>query len=278
MDVSIIGKNISTLRREKGIKQEELARVVGVSAQAVSKWERGGAPDCELLPMIADYFGVSIDSLFDRTFFDSADLRFALQTQISSTPEKERFDVAFEYCWEIEKALFGLSRDNLTLKEATRMLSENERLKSALMTDLGYTQMGLEEWCEYFLLVPDIKDSDKALFDGIDYVSFFADIADRDVFEALCLLYRRDSRKSFTVELLTKALGISESRAEEVLGVISKYRLVEKSVLELDEDKVIYNFKPTQTFVALLIFAHEMISPRRRGSYLQNARKKPYLN
>ena len=106
MDVAIIGRNIASLRKVRGIKQEELARFVGVSTQAVSKWENGGAPDCELLPIIADYFGVSIDRLFDRDFFDSKDVYKALQSQISNTPESERFEVAFEYCWNIEKALF----------------------------------------------------------------------------------------------------------------------------------------------------------------------------
>ena len=64
MNTSSIGKNISELRRKKGATQEELAKDVGVSAQAVSKWENGGVPDTELLPQIAKYFGVSIDSLF----------------------------------------------------------------------------------------------------------------------------------------------------------------------------------------------------------------------
>lgn len=61
-----IGLNILALRRKKGITQEELAKYVGVSAQAVSKWENGGVPDTELLPKIADYFEISIDKLFDR--------------------------------------------------------------------------------------------------------------------------------------------------------------------------------------------------------------------
>lgn len=64
--MSNLGLNILTLRRKKGITQEELAKYVGISAQAVSKWENGGVPDTELLPKIADYFEISIDKLFDR--------------------------------------------------------------------------------------------------------------------------------------------------------------------------------------------------------------------
>lgn len=60
-----IGNQIKTLRLEKKAKQEELAEYLGVSAQAVSKWETGAStPDITLLPSIATYFGVSIDELF----------------------------------------------------------------------------------------------------------------------------------------------------------------------------------------------------------------------
>ena len=55
MDIMTIGKNIAELRKAKGVKQDELARFVGITAQAVSKWENGGVPDTELLPQIADF-------------------------------------------------------------------------------------------------------------------------------------------------------------------------------------------------------------------------------
>ncbi len=62
---SNIGNVIQQLRHRHGVGQAELAESLGVSAQAVSKWETGKAnPDLFLLPGLADYFGVSIDSLF----------------------------------------------------------------------------------------------------------------------------------------------------------------------------------------------------------------------
>ena len=60
-----IGKTVRELRRRDGRTQEDLAQALGVSPQAVSRWEQGGAyPDMELIPSIANYFGVSIDELF----------------------------------------------------------------------------------------------------------------------------------------------------------------------------------------------------------------------
>lgn len=59
-----IGNNIALLRKQKGITQEELANELGVSAQAVSKWENNSScPDVSLLTSIADYFGITVDAL-----------------------------------------------------------------------------------------------------------------------------------------------------------------------------------------------------------------------
>ena len=59
-----LGKRIATLRKERGLTQEQLAEKVGVSAQAVSKWENDiSCPDITLLPLLADLFGVSVDEL-----------------------------------------------------------------------------------------------------------------------------------------------------------------------------------------------------------------------
>ena len=59
-----LGKRIAMLRKEKGLTQEQLAEKVGVSAQAVSKWENDiSCPDITLLPLLADLFGVSVDEL-----------------------------------------------------------------------------------------------------------------------------------------------------------------------------------------------------------------------
>ncbi len=60
-----IGKKIRELRQQMGRTQTEIAEVFGVSPQAVSRWENGTVyPDMELIPSIANYFGVTIDSLF----------------------------------------------------------------------------------------------------------------------------------------------------------------------------------------------------------------------
>ena len=60
-----MGKEIHRLRNSRGITQEALAEALNVTAQTVSKWERGTCmPDVQMLPEIAIYFGITIDQLF----------------------------------------------------------------------------------------------------------------------------------------------------------------------------------------------------------------------
>ena len=61
-----IGQNIAHYRKEKGITQEQLSELCGVSPQAVSKWENDiSCPDITLLKPLARIFSISVDELLD---------------------------------------------------------------------------------------------------------------------------------------------------------------------------------------------------------------------
>lgn len=61
----ILGENIRQFRKTMNLTQEELADKLGVSFQAVSKWENAqSAPDISLLPLLAEIFRCTIDDLF----------------------------------------------------------------------------------------------------------------------------------------------------------------------------------------------------------------------
>ena len=65
---SYLGQNIRRLRIERKLSQSKLAEMLGISPQAVSKWERGNAlPDIDLLIPLADVFSLTLDELFKRS-------------------------------------------------------------------------------------------------------------------------------------------------------------------------------------------------------------------
>ena len=63
----VLAANILKYRKKSGLSQEEFANKLGVTFQAVSKWENAkAAPDITFLPIMADIFGCYIDELFSR--------------------------------------------------------------------------------------------------------------------------------------------------------------------------------------------------------------------
>ena len=130
--MSIIGKQIKKYRMAKGITQEQLGQLVGVTTQAVSKWERGGTPDAELLPALAQVLSVSIDNLFGR---EEENLTSNLARQICTLPNKDAYRLAFSICWAIE---MGLTQDISMLDDFLNKFTEY----SAITTNS--TRSGLE--------------------------------------------------------------------------------------------------------------------------------------
>lgn len=64
--MELIGTKIQVLRKNKNMTQSQLAEVLSVSSQSVSKWENNlSVPDISLLPIIARYFGITMDELFN---------------------------------------------------------------------------------------------------------------------------------------------------------------------------------------------------------------------
>jgi transcriptional regulator with XRE-family HTH domain len=79
-----IGTRIAENRKRKGLTQDELAEYMGVSSQAVSKWENDmSCPDITLLPKLADYFNMSVDELLRGAT--------SVQAQVVAKEERKEF-------------------------------------------------------------------------------------------------------------------------------------------------------------------------------------------
>ena len=273
MGIESIGNIIAKLRKEKGATQEELAKHTQVSTQAVSKWENGGVPDTELLPKIADFFGVSIDTLFGRNITDYSDIENALAKKIAETKPEERFNTAFELCWVMQK----ITSEGQTIKDIQKEVGDKQQFYSTIFNDDGFTLMGLSRRLPYYLLVPECKDKNLAFFEGIDYVPFFKDFSDKNVFDAMILLNKREN-KGFTPNLLMKNLKIESEKAIEIIKILQKYKLINVTQIEMDDSiQEIYTYNATPSFVAFLIFAREMIDRPGSWNYYCGGRNKPYL-
>lgn len=139
-----IGEKIKQLRQRDGRKQEDLANALGVSPQAISRWEaNGGYPDMELIPAIANYFNISIDELFGYS--------------------KDRGDKLKAILSKADKAI-GENGDLTECVEMLRAAIEEFPSEPKLYMNLGFA-LDLLGWKKYGARSYTRKDSDYAYED-----------------------------------------------------------------------------------------------------------------
>lgn len=133
-----IGSKIHELRKAKCVTQETLATALGITGQAVSRWEAGGSyPDMEVIPAIANYFGISIDELFG--YKSNRDVKIdAVIEKVNSYHIRSRGDDEW-----VDECL-GIIREGLA------EFPQNERLIITLaetMSEAGWRRH--KEWVYY---------------------------------------------------------------------------------------------------------------------------------
>ena len=124
------GENLKKLRKSKKLTQESLAEFLGMSFQAVSKWERGETyPDITMLPVIASFFGVTVDSLL------GTDL-------IAREAKIKEYGDSYSRLWNERK--IGVARD--MLKQATVEFPGNYDLMAKYFNALIHAEYS-DEYC-----------------------------------------------------------------------------------------------------------------------------------
>ncbi len=220
-----IGEKIAELRRKNGMTQEELASLLGISAQSVSKWETGATmPDILLLPVLADVFGVRIDALFGKNAQDvvclSAD------------------DVLDAACGSLRRILTGSvgKRNDKPLEEALaeyeRALSEDRKLRSIVIRSHGVIYYREEVGG---LLLKRPQDGWMSLLQDAQAAKTVALLANEDFRKALYAILNA-GMAAFTVPTLCRACEIEDAQALE--AAFAESRLFKIQTVRVEEQDV----------------------------------------
>lgn len=243
-----IGENIAVLRKAKGMTQEVLALAIGVSAQSVSKWENDiNMPDVAILPIIADVFGVSIDTLFGRR----------------SLTDQCRTDEAFDKCvGEIQKTMVSCMYNpdieesfESALERYTAELEKDNRVRSGVIRKHGIVYYR-DEIGAILLKKPSGHWMD--LLCSEDAARTLELLANRDFRTALAEIIRA-GKNVFTLASLCRACGIEDASALEKIFAHSGLFTV-KNVDVDGENVAIYELARTQKLMCLfgvLTYARE---------------------
>lgn len=256
----MIGMKIREFRTKKGLTQEELGQLVGVTTQAVSKWERGGAPDAEILPRIADALGVSVDALFGRA--PGGSLEEVITKEIAQMPRSDGFRRAFSLCWAIEMGLTGMNslKDKFTPDMLDTLHDEyGHQYYSKLLLDEGLVNAKVSNDDRYFFLMPEPKGGYRDCFENREEIArVFSLLSDERILKIIFYMY---GRKNTPVSLAAIAgnVGLAAAETEELMQRLCDGNLADCSVIETENGDIkAYTFRQECSVIPLLCYAKEL--------------------
>lgn len=277
--MSIIGQQIKKYRMAEGITQEQLGQRLGVTTQAVSKWERGGTPDAELLPKLSDMLGVSIDALFGR---EQQSLTLSLAQKIRGMASEEAFRYAFSICWVTHCGLLqdaDLTDDYINLFLDYRHFDEDKvHHFSRIFHDGGMATARIApDFHHLFLMMEPQSGLKKQLLEPEQLRRVFAIFADKSLLSIIYCLYTRPNSPIAT-SLISKKTGMTIQEVDRCMDVLLENDLVKCTAIATAEGEIYsYLFNQESSVIPLLCFADEMARKDNMPIIQYNIRTKPLL-
>lgn len=278
--MSVLGEQIKKYRMEKGITQEQLGQMIGVTTQGVSRWERGGTPDAELLPKLAEVLGVSIDALFGR---EEKSLALTLARQLAQLPPKKAHQYAFNICWAI---LLGLIGDLSVFDDfMNRMIEYSEPMNdrkgdyfARILHDSGMAHLRMSPDLGYFFFMQEpqgcLKDQ---LEDRESLRQVFELFADKKLLEIVFFLHTV-CMKPMDTSLISQHTGIDLAETDRCMERLCACNLATRSVIATaDGDINAYVLRREHFAIPLLCFADEIAKKDLRSFMGEFKREKPFF-
>ena len=272
-----LSKNIKRLRTEKKLTQEQLAASLGVSSQAVSKWENNDTyPDGSLLVPLANLFEVSLDELFDNDSVYMADTARRIMKILAVSKESEQFRVARDICWQIEKGMFcrGIYSEDKYDPDDVQKRHNNA---SSVLSDYGFTAVsnGPEP---FFVLVSEPEGGFGEFIKSKEFIGkVFMALSCEHTMSAILYLYRQKANYVFEGAVLARECDISEGKISDVIDGLLDLRIIQKQELSINGiQRTLYYSRPNHTLIALFLIAEHL---GYRGAFCLNInnRSKPFL-
>ncbi len=275
---------LKTIRKACGMTQEQLADKVGVSTQAVSKWEISSYPDASLLPAIAGALGVTIDALFGigkqevslpQQILDAT--KAAVNYEAEDCTHNGCFALMEEICRAFIMGCIGTEEyrpleQNIRDAESWEVFSEGTYA-------CGFFQSRLPENLHYFLFMPQPKDGyDRILAYDEKMVELFRFLGSPDALRAMYFLQGRPSTMFFNEQTLMRELGITEDRSREIIAGMLKLAFIWQADYNNGASgEKIYQFITSCDFVQFLTFTHILLHQPEGFNYQMGQRKTPYF-
>ena len=274
--------SLKRIRKEKGITQEQLADNVGVSPQAVSKWELSSYPDPQLLPMIADYLGVTIDELFGRTPEKEMSVHSRAMLELYDMQQSDKnAQNHLEYAYELVRAsVMGCCGCNVFGDIPDNVKSSEYSSYSLYLRDAGFIFGRLNANLPFMLVMPEPENGyDDVLAYDKRAVELFAFLGMPNALRVMYFLAGRSTTIFFKLETLVKELGISHDNAKEIIDNLLKFKLIWEATLNggTKGSEKIFQYLADYTLIPFLTFTMTLINRPNSFNHQNSGREKPFF-
>ena len=213
MNNQTFGERIAELRRKRSMTQESLAGIIGVSAQAVSKWENSATmPDILLLPLLADTLCVSIDELFGLPCKTREE-----PIPIEDTPAAVYDKILTTMCrWDC-----SVSDDAQYLANAKAGFAKNPSAHTGFVSQKAGAVYADRDIALAYL--PNNADSVKLLEE--EKIGMFLRVLSEENVRRVLAYQCRNPEQTFTAASVSAKIGIAEEDARDALEKLCDYTL-----------------------------------------------------
>lgn len=260
--MSVIGEQIKKYRMQKKYTQEKLGSLIGVTTQAVSKWERGGTPDAEVLPQLADALEVSIDALFGR---EEQDMQKNITKKLSAMPSDEAYRYAFIICWSIILGLTDVADFTEDFMGTFNGMSGVKKDRCAdyftkVMQDAGLAYARFSnEFTHFFLMVQPHNESILSHFESAEDIrQVFVLLSDKKILSIIYYLYTMPNIPA-TATLISQGTGLELREVERCMKTLCDRQIVHPMrIASVDGEINSYIIRYEASVVPLLCYADEL--------------------
>lgn len=276
MDNNILNKSIREIRKAKGFTQEQLADAVGVSPQAVSKWESTSFPDASLLPCIADFLGVTIDELYGRKSEHKNIYEQVMEYLSQFDQNSERTHEIFEICHALCQSMCDIPKYYSLLE--TRNKDGDCYSESTLEDGIAMARLGTD--LRYYLCMPEPEKGYEYLLKyNPKFVDFFKFLSVPNALRAMYYLCSEKGTLFFNSKTLINELNIDKENANEIIEGMLKFSLIwEANYQNGDKLDKIYQFLAHAYMLPFLTFTRTLMNRPDSFFYQCGYRYKAYFN
>lgn len=216
-----IAENLQMLRKEKGLTQEQLAEIFGVTNQSISKWELGlSCPDITMLPKIAEFYSVTIDELIGYKPITSINnIYIELHSYLKSIEDDgELMDAVYRIC-----RLAGSCTSKKESDTVQKLIEGKYGNNYAIMQAYGKEHGGVLSHDINSMLVSSFKDMEKIDITQIRKIyRSLSSLCNMNVLKVLVCLFennnKKNARNGMTVSEIASTTNLTSEEVYEAMN------------------------------------------------------------